>query len=257
MATFSRNTTIWVAPVELQRSTPRETELTKAGKAVAVVAVLLAIAAFVGAVLLAQKSMRDAARWESWKAEAVGVQGEVTRISKTGSGDNTRYWVDYQYTAGDRTLQATAHIRRERWRSLKQGDAIQVFYRRSSPATSWLSGVEPTGMPAWVPVVVALSMVLPVVLMIWQLRRQRHLLEEGRAALARVTKVSKSSTQHGKMFRVEYEFTTLEGSVRRGRWDAGKGAFEVGQEFTVIYLPDEEKWNARYPLALVRVATYQ
>ena len=33
----------------------------------------------------------------------------------------------------------------------------------------------------------------------------------------------------------------------QGQW------YEVGQEFTVIYLPDEEKWNARYPVSMVRV----
>jgi hypothetical protein len=253
MGIFQQNKKTWEPPMELQRSTPREVELTGGGKAAAVSALLLVIAVFVGTVLLVQKSARDAAQWESWKAETASTQGEVTRLRKTASGDDTRYWADYQYKAGEQSLAGTAHVRRERWRTLKPGDAIQVFYRRSEPETSWLSGAEPTGMPMWVPIVFVPSVLLPIVLIVWQLRRQRRLLEEGRAALATVTKVRKSNTQHGKRYRVEYEFNAGEGSTRRGKWEAGRMPFETGQEFTVIYLPDEEKWSARYPLSLVRV----
>lgn len=253
MDRFSYNTRTWEPPLELQRSTPREVELTGGGKAAAVSAVLLVIAVFVGTVLLVQKSVRDAAQWESWKADAASTQGEVTGLRTTGSGDDTRYWADYQYKTGEQSLAGSAHVRRERWRRLKPGDAIQVFYRRSEPETSWLSGTEPTGMPMWVPIVFAPSVVLPIFLVVWQLRRQRRLLEEGRAALARVVAVKKSSTQHGKRYRVEYEFNVSAGSTRRGKWEAGRTAFEVGQEFTVLYLPDEEKGSARYPLSLVRV----
>jgi hypothetical protein len=88
---------------------------------------------------------------------------------------------------------------------------------------------------------------------VYSIRRQRRLLEEGRAARATVVTTKKVSTQHGAHYVVTYEFETMSGTRRSGKYSANRKPPEIGEQLIVVYHPDEEKWSSKYPLALVRV----
>jgi len=253
MGIFQQNKKTWEPPVELQRSTPREVQLTGAGKATFVLTVLLVVSAVGAAVWMSTIAASDARRWQAWQAEAVPVQGQVTNLRKHRSSKNTDSYVDYQYRAGDRSYSASAKVRSSEWKRLKQGDPIIVFYRKSELGQSWLSGHEPTGIPSGLGLVAGLTLLAPVPLLVYSIRRQRRLLEEGRAARATVVTTKKVSTQHGAHYLVTYEFETMSGTRRSGKYSANRKPPEIGEQLIVVYHPDEEKWSARYPLALVRV----
>ena len=255
MEGFSHKSSTWEAPIELQRSTPREVTLTAAGKAALMAMFVLILGAVVGSALLAAKAKADAERWTAWQAESVSTQGVVTGSRKRGSGDDTKYWVDYTYRAGESTQAASAKIGSREWRRIEIGSTIAVEYRRSNPAQSWIPGHEPRGMPPFVPVLVGLSLLLPSPIAGYLIHRQKRLLEEGRAARATVVKTKKIHHQHGVTYRVAYEFETLSGGLMTGKMDVQGNAPAEGSDITILYHPDEPTWNARYPLSLVKVAS--
>jgi hypothetical protein len=94
-----------------------------------------------------------------------------------------------------------------------------------------------------------------IVLMMRCLFRQARLLRDGRATLARVTKVEKRSDGHETRWRVHYEWTALSGAVQTGRQDKHK-APAVGAVIPVIYDKDNPRHSAVYPLTFVRVVAW-
>ena len=255
METFNRNANTWEPPLELQRSTPREVRLTAAGKAAVIAMIVLIAAAVVGSALLAAKSQADEQRWKAWQAEAVSTSGEVTGLRKRGSGDDTKYWLDYSYGGGEAIYRGSAKIGAREWKRLRSGDTIEVVYRRSEPSQTWLPGHEPKGVPSFAPVLTGLALLFPVPFLLYGLRRQKRLLEEGRAALAKVVKTKKIHHQHGTVYRVGYEFQTLSGGLAKGKADVNKNVPAEGSGIIVLYHPDDPAWNTRYPLCLVRTAS--
>ena len=53
-------------------------------------------------------------------------------------------------------------------------------------------------------------------------RRQSKLLAHGRPAMATVTKVEKKRTEKGTSWRVHYEWTTMSGATRSGKYNHGR-----------------------------------
>ena len=252
METFSTSASPWEPPSELQRSTPRPVQLTRAGKIAAVAIAALAVAAVSITAWITNKSQEDARRWQAWRAEAVPAQGRVTGMHQISSGKNRSYAVDYTYRVDDTRYAGRSRINDREWRWLRQGDTIQVFYRRSEPGQSWMSGHEPTGVPSWVPLVSAIGPLLPVVLLAVGITRQKQLLAEGWPANARVTRVARTQ-QKGNVYQVEYEFQTMNGEAATGRAQMCRHIPLEGSNLTVLYLQDRPKRNAPYPMGLVKV----
>jgi len=252
--TFQQKSNTWEPPIELQRSTPREVTLTGAGRAASVGAVLLVVGAVVMFALMYGTASADAERWAAWQAEAVAAEGRVTEARRVGSGDNRKMALTYQYAANGSVYEGRARLNYKRWRNVSAGMTIGVSYRRSEPSVNWITGAtEPKGIPILAAILAPLSLLIPVPIIVFQIRRQRRLLEEGRAARATVTAAKKVSSQHGSHYRIAYEFETLSGARRSGKYQANRKPPEVGEPLIVVYHPDEEKWSARYPLSLVRV----
>jgi hypothetical protein len=252
MDRFRENPKFWEPPIELQRSTPRDVQLSRAGRAVVLLMIVLVAAATAGSLLLASRASEDEHRWAAWQKEAVAASGEVTQIRKRGRGSDSKYYVDYGYRAVDRDFSGTAMVRSREGRALKQGDTVSVFFRRSEPSQSWLSGHEPRGVPWWSALLIGMALLAPIPILAFVIRRQRRLLEEGRPALATVTALKKVSSQHGAHYTVRYEFVTTSGSRRAGKYTAQRRSPIVGDSLIVVYHPDEE-WSSRYPLSMVKV----
>lgn len=251
--TFSPVRDSWQPPIELQRSTPREVQLTATGKAAVIATFLLTAAAIFGSVLLGGRAVEDRRRWEAWNADAAPTSAVVAGLRKRGSGESTRYYVDYTYRVGDQVYAASSTVRSHAWKSLRQGQTFDVRYRKSAPATSWLPGKEPEGVPWFAAPLLGISLLIPVPVMAYFLRKQRRLLEEGRAAKGTVTSSKRMSHERGSYFRVAYEFETIAGGRRSGNYTVNRQAPQPGESLVVIYHPEEERWSAKYPLSMVRV----
>ena len=255
MGAFRHQSRLWVPPLELQRSTPREVTLTAQGKALVVAIIVFIVTAIVGGAALASKASADQQRWAEWKSEAVSTRGEVTGLRKRGSGDSTKYLVDYSYRVPETDYASTQQVRSGEWKRLHQGDKIDVVFRRTEPSQSWLPGHEPDGMPWYVAILWCGMFLVPAPILAFRLRQQRRLLEEGRSALAKVVGKKKVSHDRGSYYRIDYEFETIEGARRTGRFNTNRKPPEVGEGLIVVYDRDEEKRSAKYPFSLVKIAT--
>lgn len=257
MGTFSQNVNTWQPPAELQTSTPRRTELTRFGMTTSGVAAAITVVAIVLAGFMMNQAEADAARWQTWQADATPAQGHITHMRQTRSGKTTVYRVEYSYPVGDLTYGGVGTVQQREWKYMQEGDTIRVFYRRSQPGLSWISGHEPKGMPRWVGPLTGTAMLIAPVLLMWNLRRQRRLLEQGWPTKATVTRVRRIQQQKGPpTYRVYYAFQTMNGDAMTGRSQVRNNVPAEGSEVTLLYLPDNAKRNALYPLCLVRVATY-
>ncbi len=108
-------------------------------------------------------------------------------------------------------------------------------------------------MPLWVPLVVPLGFFLGTGLILYGLRRERYLLEEGRAAIARVTAIDPRRGRHNQGYRASVEFRDMSGGTRVGRFQERESPVTVGAEVVILYDPEEPSRLARYPLHFVRV----
>jgi hypothetical protein len=257
METFSEKAKTWEPPAELQTSTPRQVQLTRLGKTVAVLATLLALFAVGLTGWMMNQAEADAARWSSWQSDATPAQGHITYMRQTVSGKNRVYRVEYAYPVGDLTYGGVGTVSEREWKFMRQGDGIRVFYRKSEPGLSWISGHEPKGVPWWAGPLTGTAMLIAPILLVWNLRRQRRLLEEGWPAKATITRVTRVRQQKGgATYRIDYAFDTMNGDPATGRSQARENVPNEGSQATVLYVPENARRNALYPLCMVRVVTY-
>ncbi len=254
MSTMSRSPIpreTWQPPAELRRAVPREVRLSAAGKLVAGIAVALLLAALLDGPWLYVAASRDAARFKWLESQSLPTSAEVVSLGNT-HGKDRRRTITYQYSFQCQTYTGRAELRREEWRKLQAGARIPVRFVPASPGTSWLPGHEPEGVPMWTAAVFPPCEILAALLLARGLRKQRAMLENGRAARAWVTRCERAHKGEHRVQRVHYEFKVLSGALRTGHYDVQRHPPEVGSALTVLYDPDEPQRSARYPLSLVR-----
>src|SRR5687767_11354478 len=71
-------------------------------------------------------------------------------------------------------------------RSVEIGSRIRILYPPSEPGRSWPEAYGPREQPVWVAAILPAAGVPGALLIVFLLRRQKRLLEEGRAVMARV-----------------------------------------------------------------------
>jgi hypothetical protein len=184
--------------------------------------------------------------------EGIRVTAVVSDLTRT-RGKSPQYFVNYEYPAAGRLHQGRANVSRTSWMQLRVGSFLTVRYLPAEPGRSWLRGQEP-GTPFWVGPVVALSMIAIGMFPWYAIRQQWMLLAEGRPAQAQVTDFKKVRHQHGARYRVSYEFRTMSGATRTGRYNSQKSPPAKGTTIQVVYNPDRPEYSMPYPLALVRPA---
>jgi hypothetical protein len=240
-------------PPEMLRSAPRTVALTFEGAAAITVAVLLALAGIGGGAAFYAVADRDQHRASEWISASAPAPAEVIRLGRTRD-DHPRRVVSYRYSAGGREYEGRTVLRERDRRDFPLGSAVAVRFAVSDPAVSWMPDYEPRGAPLWVAPLISLAALLAAVLIALGVRRQRLMLEEGRAALARVTRVKKRAERNRRSYyRVEYEFTLLSGAVRQGRAENARQAPEAGSMVVILYDRERPEKSALYPLSLVRV----
>jgi hypothetical protein len=235
-------------------SVPRDVALTTQGRVLAGFAVSLVLASLTSAVVLTMLHVRQARDRELRASATVYTEADVVNLTRT-RGEHPRRVVTYEFAALDGTVHyATARLDGRDPLPMASDRTIYIGYLRSDPERSWVSGHEPEVIPVWVPPLVSRAVAGFAWLVIWRLRRDWTLLEEGRAAAARVVATKKVARQHHRATRVDYEFTTLAGATVRGHAELGRRPPAEGDRVTVVYHRDDPHWNALYPLTLVRSA---
>jgi hypothetical protein len=242
----------WRPPEGLLGSLPRESTLTGAGRAVLVLAVvffLVAVAAGIGLQTLA----RDRAQTASLlRQRGVTTQAVVTRLWR--AGDKSRQpWVAYRFNANSLVYDAQRKLPLTTWKRLAAGSSLEVVYLPSKPELNYPSGNAEDTIPVWLPYLVAVILGSTGVLLLFAIRRERRLLEDGRAAPGIVTAHRKRGGTHGSQgIEIRYKFAMLSGSTGQGRSRSRRNAPAIGSTICVLYDPDHPSRNAPYPFSLVR-----
>jgi hypothetical protein len=233
-------------PRELARSTPRAVLLSPAGRAaVAGVIALLAGAPFAGVWLYSRVATQIV-------AEVVATEAQVTEISRP-RGENPRARVSYRYTVAGREYSGRTRIGKREDNRFVVGSIVAVEYDPSKPEKAWIHGYRPRPVPLWVVITLPAVLVPGVIPIVMALLRQRRLLACGKAALARVTDTRLLPYREHKVWRVQYEWTLLNGAIRKGHYDRAKNPPSPGTIIPVLYDPDNPRRHRPYPLSLVRL----
>jgi hypothetical protein len=238
----------FVPPARLGESRPRYVRMTRAGRALFVLAILLFIGALGAMIALSREARRKAERRAALVERGVMTTGEVTRLWQ--SGDNRRKVV-YRFQADGRTITGEIKVSAERRRQLEVGAPIAVRYLPGDPRANDLGGRPRSGMPRALGPIVAAGIGTCGALCLLGIRGQRRLLEEGRVAPAIVTGHTVHRTQHGKHRSMTYEFQLLSGAPATGKSGTSSKPPAVGSVITVIYDPDRPRRSRVYPLSLV------
>jgi hypothetical protein len=216
------------------------------------ISALLVAGGVVGAVMLSQQSRRQEAEARRMLAEGQVTDGVVTRLWHTG-GKSEQYRVAYRFSVDGLEHGGRATIGSRYWKSLRVGSPIAVRYLPSSPGHNYPSASPPRPLPVWFPILLGAIGVAIAGLPPLQVRRQRHLLADGRPAPAVVTRYRRVYTNHGaSQTWMYYEFPLLGGGTCKGRASTNRRQPE-GSVICVLYDPDNPRRSAPYPMRLVKL----
>jgi hypothetical protein len=242
----------WRMPPELARYTPREVQLSAAGRFLTALIVLLCIAAPVAGVSVWFAAERGRDRLVRIERDGIWVEGSIVAAGRDSRKDGAAF-VRYEYVVDGRTYSRQITVGRRGRRLLNVGGRLRVRYLAGSPEMSWPAGYEPQAPPVWilgfVPVIfLGLALVLARVI-----AGQRRLLAEGRGAPGRITGSRKVNDDDGTThYRVEIDFQTLSGATRQIKVMTSGRPSPAGAMVTVLYDSDNPRSASLYPLSLVR-----
>jgi hypothetical protein len=242
----------WKPPVELLHSPPRESSLTAGGRALFVLAVSFFLGSLAAGAGLQALARRQAESASLLRERGVTIEAAVTRLWQA-KGESRQYWVAYSFSAGGLVYRAQRKLPAAAWTRLGVGSRIGVVYVPSNPELNYPRGEVEKPIPAWLPYVISAALAVFGGLMLYAVRRERRLLEEGRAAPGVVTGHRRISGTHGSRgTELRYVFAILGGSPGKGRGRPRRNPPAVGSTICVLYDPDHPSSNAPYPLLLVR-----
>ena len=240
-------------PPELERSAPRDVGLTAGGRALIVLAWLLAAAAIGAGVALHFEARRQAHAAADFDRRGVTANAVVDRLWRK-TGDGKPAFAAFHFEANGTRIDGESRMQLSAWRELRTGSTIVVRYLQENPRSFLLAGQRRSRMPFAVPYVVSFILAAFALLCLAPIRWQRRLLSEGRAARAVVTKVKQNKGSHGETHRaMDYQFRVLAGTIATGKGTAPKTA-EVGATISVVYDPERPTRNRPYPFSLVTLS---
>ena len=246
-STESRRT--FSLPPELTRSAPRDVALTTGGRALIVVAWLLAAGALAAGIALHLEAQRQSDAAVDFDRRAVPATAVVDRLWRK-SGDDQPAFAAFHFDAGGVRIEGQSRMQLSAWRGLRPGSTVAVRYLPDNPRGFVLAGARRNRLPFAVAYIVSSALAALALLCAAAVHRQRRLLSEGRSAPAVVTAVRKHQGSHGSHREIVYEFPVLAGTMATGKAAASKTS-EVGNRISVVYDPERPKRNRPYPFSLV------
>lgn len=241
-------------PPVLLRSTPRAVRVNAAGQAVLFGAVALIAAGIWGAIELNRRADIAARHAALFASERMLAAGDIIHLRKRGGDDEHRITAHYRYSVRGRELTGETSLRRDDNDSFAVGTPVGVWYLPSEPGASWLDGYAPRRRAQWPGTAVPFACAVAAIGLIAVVRRQANLLTNGRAAMATVTKIEKKRTDKGTVWVVHYQFTTMSGATRTGKYhDRKKNLPAIGTAVPVLYERDNTYRHSKYPMSFVRM----
>jgi hypothetical protein len=240
-------------PPALLKATPRHVRVNASGAMMFVAAAALVVAGLWAGVELGRRAEIAERHLSLFASERTAAEGNVVRLRKRGGDDDHRTTAHYRYTAQGRELTGATTLRRNENDRYAVGSPIAVWYLATEPEMSWVDGYGPRQQASWPATAVPFACVVAAATLIQLVRRQSHLLAYGRPTMARVLKVEKQKTE-GTFWMVHYEWTTLSGATRTGKYNHGKKQVPgAGQLIPIVYDRDNTSRHSKYPMSLVTI----
>lgn len=239
-------------PPELERSAPRDVQLTGGGRALIVAAWLLVSAAIPAGGALYFEARRPASAAADMDRRGVTAPAVVDRLWRK-TGDGKPAFAAFHFDVNGARIDGESRLQLSAWRELRQGSTIRVRYLPENPHRFLIDGARQSHMPFVLAPFISSLLAGLGLLCAAAVRAQRTLLSEGRPARAVVTEVQKHQSKHGASHRsMKYEFPMLGGPTMKGKAAVGKPA-EVGTPIIIVYDPERPGRNRPYPFPLVAV----
>jgi hypothetical protein len=212
---------------------------------------LVAVGAW-GGIALTSRAETAARYVRLFASERIVTPGEVVMIRKSGGDDDSRVTAQYRYLARGRELTGVIALRRSDRERYAVGSQVAVWYLETEPGASWMDGYAPRREPSWPATALPLGCGVAATALILAVRRQANLLAYGRPAMATVTKVEKKKSEEGAHWMVHYEWVTMSGATRSGKYTHGKKhAPAVGAMVPIVYDRDNSFRHSKYPMSFV------
>ena len=175
-----------------------------------------------GGIVLNRRAETAGRRVSLFASERVVTAGDVIQLRRRGGDNDHRITAHYRYAVRGQEMTGQTTLRRGEREKYQVGSPVAVWYLPTEPEASWLDGYAPRPEASWPATVVPLGCGVSAMALILAVRRQSNLLAHGRAAMATVTKVEKKKTDKGTSWMVHYEWTTMSGATRTGKYNHGK-----------------------------------
>lgn len=241
-------------PPVLLKSTPRPVGVTASGRLMYLVAAGLVVAGIWGGINLNEQAQTAARHVDLFASERTLAAGDIIQLRNRGGDDEPRVTAHYRYSARGRELIGSAALRRNEAERFAVGSPVGVWYLPSEPETSWLDGYAPRARAAWPAAVVPSGCAVAAIVLIAVVRRQANLLAYGRATLGTVTRIEKKRTDKGTLWMVHYDFQTMSGARRSGKYNHGKKNLPaIGAHIPILYDRDDTSRHAKFPMAFVTI----
>jgi hypothetical protein len=242
----------WAAPPELTGATPRKVKYTQRGKVnlgvfgFALVFGFLIVAGLFGSYIGDQQL----------KTDAKETVGSVTKKwTQSGRSTTVYHYVAYSFTVEGQTFRGESNLPNSKWQPLSVGASLGVRYVPSNPSNNAADNAyESPSMPYWVPLAALPVWVWFVYLSVYQVRREKWLLQYGQTTAAVITSDNrgKSIPKYGWVTR--YEFQLPEGSMRKGSVQRD-GTWMRGQTVCILFNPKRPRISGIYPLQMCEIVT--
>jgi hypothetical protein len=242
-------------PPALLKSTPRQVRIAPRGALLMIVAAALVGIGMWGGIELRRRAETADRHVQLFASERRLAAGAVIQLRTRGGDDDDRVTARYRYTALGRELTGATTLRRGERDRYRVDSPVGVWYLPSEPQANWLDGYQPRPQAHWPATVIPLACGVAAFGMILAVRRQWNLLESGRPALATVTRIDKKRSEHGTYWVVHYEWATLGGATRSGKYRHSnkKTVPLAGQMLPILYDRDDPFRSHKYPMTFVTV----
>jgi hypothetical protein len=241
-------------PPALLKSTPRAVRVNGSGEFLLFCAAVLVIGGMWAGIALNADAERASRHVRLFESERRLAAGDIVNLRRRGDDDGDRMTAHYRYAAQGREFTGSRALRRSENDAFAVGSPVAVWYLPSEPETNWLDGYAPRLPARWPAAVVPIACGLAAVALIAVVRRQANLLAHGRPAIATVTKTEKKRTDKGTVWVVHYEFTTMSGATRKGKYHHEKKDLPaIGATTPIVYDRDNSFRHSKYPMSFVRL----
>ena len=242
-------------PPALLKATPRAVRVSALGAFMLLTGAVLVVLGMWGSIRFGRRADIAARHVSLFASERIVAAGDVVRLQKRGGGNDHSITAHYRYTARGHELTGETRLRRAERERYAVGSPVGIWYLPSEPGVSWLDGYAPRTEVSWPATAVPVVCGICALVLIQLVRRQWNLLAYGRPAMATVTKVDKKKSDHGTFWIVHFEWTTLSGATRTGKYQHGKKDVPaIGAMIPIVYDRDNSFRKSKYPMAFVTLS---